>query len=226
MGLATDPLLESLRRHFGWEAFRPGQREVVEALLAGRDCLAVLPTGAGKSLCYQLPALVREGLVLVISPLVALMQDQVEQLRRRGIAAACLHAGLEGGERRRLLRMLQEQRLRRSIQINGVSGLCITKLDVLDGLEEIQLCVGYDSPSGRRDVLPFGADAVAGCTPIYESWKGWSGTTAGVKRWDALPQAAQAYLKRLSEVTGAPIAMVSTGPERDETILLEHPFGG
>lgn len=116
--------------------------------------------------------------------------------------------------------------LRRSIQINGVSGLCITKLDVLDGLEEIQLCVGYDSPSGRREVLPFGADAVAGCTPIYESWKGWAGTTAGVKRWDGLPQEAQAYLKRLSEVTGAPIAMVSTGPERDETILLEHPFGG
>lgn len=110
--LEADPLLESLQRHFGWEAFRPGQREVVEALLAGRDCLAVLPTGAGKSLCYQLPALVRQGLVLVISPLVALMQDQVEQLRRRGIGAACLHAGLEGGERRRLLRMLQEQQLR------------------------------------------------------------------------------------------------------------------
>ena len=81
-------LLQSLQQHFGYSDFRPGQREVVEALLEGRDCLAVLPTGAGKSLCYQLPALVRGGVVLVISPLVALMQDQVAQLRRRGIAAA------------------------------------------------------------------------------------------------------------------------------------------
>jgi ATP-dependent DNA helicase RecQ len=106
-----DPLNEALARHFGWQDFRPGQRPVVEALLAGRDCLAVLPTGAGKSLCYQLPALVREGLVVVISPLVALMQDQVSQLQRRGIAAACLHRGVESGERRALLQRLREHRL-------------------------------------------------------------------------------------------------------------------
>jgi ATP-dependent DNA helicase RecQ len=92
-GLTADALAGCLQRHFGWDAFRPGQRPVVEALLAGQDCLAVLPTGGGKSLCYQLPALVREGLVLVISPLVALMQDQVQQLERRGIPAACLHWG-------------------------------------------------------------------------------------------------------------------------------------
>ena len=84
-----DPLEQSLHRHFGWSAFRPGQRPVVEAVLSGRDALAVLPTGGGKSLCYQLPALIREGLVVVISPLVALMEDQVLQLQRRGIAAAC-----------------------------------------------------------------------------------------------------------------------------------------
>ena len=106
-----DPLNEALARHFGWQDFRPGQRPVVEALLAGRDCLAVLPTGAGKSLCYQLPALVRDGLVVVISPLVALMQDQVSQLQRRGIAAACLHRGVESGERRALLQRLREHRL-------------------------------------------------------------------------------------------------------------------
>jgi ATP-dependent DNA helicase RecQ len=105
-------LLEALQRHFGWQAFRPGQREVVEALLAGRDCLAVLPTGAGKSLCFQLPALVRQGLVLVVSPLVSLMQDQVDQLQRRGIAAACLHAGMDGPERRQLLQRLRHQGLR------------------------------------------------------------------------------------------------------------------
>jgi ATP-dependent DNA helicase RecQ len=109
--LADDPLLQSLLRHFGWEEFRPGQRPVVEALLEGRDCLAVLPTGAGKSLCYQLPALVRGGLVVVISPLVALMQDQVSQLQRRGIAAACLHRGLTTPERMQLVERLRFNRL-------------------------------------------------------------------------------------------------------------------
>ena len=116
--------------------------------------------------------------------------------------------------------------LRRSIQINGVTGLCITKLDVLDGLKEIKLCVGYDSPDGRLDVLPAGADSVAQCKPIYESWPGWQGSTAGMKSWDELPVEAQRYLTRLSEVTGAGISMISTGPERDETILLDHPFAG
>ena len=107
-----DPLAQALQRHFGWESFRPGQRPVVEALLAGRDCLAVLPTGAGKSLCFQLPALVRQGLVVVVSPLVALMQDQVSQLQRKGILAACLHRGLTLPERRRLLEQLRDNRLR------------------------------------------------------------------------------------------------------------------
>ena len=105
-------LLQSLQQHFGYSDFRPGQREVVEALLEGRDCLAVLPTGAGKSLCYQLPALVRSGVVLVISPLVALMQDQVAQLRRRGIAAACLHNGLPLQELRQLQQQIQKGTLR------------------------------------------------------------------------------------------------------------------
>lgn len=112
MSLLEDPLLASLQRTFGWPAFRDGQRPVVEALLEGRDCLAVLPTGAGKSLCYQLPALVREGLTVVVSPLVALMQDQVRQLQARGIAAACLHRGLTSGEQRALRRALGERRLR------------------------------------------------------------------------------------------------------------------
>lgn len=112
MILEADPLLGALARHFGWREFRPGQRPVMEALLEGRDCLAVLPTGAGKSLCYQLPALVRQGLVIVVSPLVALMQDQVSQLRRRGIAAVCLHRGVEGPERRALQQRLRDDRLR------------------------------------------------------------------------------------------------------------------
>jgi adenylosuccinate synthase len=114
--------------------------------------------------------------------------------------------------------------LRRSMQINGVTGLCITKLDVMDGMPEVKLCVGYDTPSGRLNVLPFGSDAVAQCTPVYETMPGWSGTTKGLKTWGELPNAAQNYLNRLSEVVGAPIAMVSTGPDREETILLDHPF--
>ena len=84
----------------------------MEALLEGRDCLAVLPTGAGKSLCYQLPALVREGLTVVVSPLVSLMQDQVRQLQRLGISAACLHRGLPLDDQRDLRRALAERRLR------------------------------------------------------------------------------------------------------------------
>ncbi len=115
--------------------------------------------------------------------------------------------------------------LRRSMQINGVSGLCITKLDVMDGMSEVKLGVGYDTPAGRCDVLPFGADAVAQCTPIYETMPGWSGSTQGVRQWADLHPQAQRYLNRLSEVVGAPIAMVSTGADRDDTILLDHPFG-
>ena len=93
-----DPLIEALHHHYGWDGFRPGQRPVVEAILAGQDVLAVLPTGGGKSLCYQLPALLRDGLVVVISPLVALMEDQVMQLQRRHgatlfVAVAARHLG-------------------------------------------------------------------------------------------------------------------------------------
>ena len=110
--VAADPLAAALQRQFGWSDFRPGQREVIEALLAGQDALAVLPTGGGKSLCYQLPAVLRQGLVVVVSPLVALMQDQVGQLQRRGIAAACLHRDLGGAERLDLQRRLRDGRLR------------------------------------------------------------------------------------------------------------------
>ena len=108
----ADRLEQALQEHFGWSSFRPGQRPVVEAMLEGRDCLAVLPTGAGKSLCYQLPALVRGGLVLVISPLVALMEDQVQHLQRRGIPAACLHRGLDPARRRDLMERVRSNRLR------------------------------------------------------------------------------------------------------------------
>jgi adenylosuccinate synthase len=114
--------------------------------------------------------------------------------------------------------------MRRSIQLNGVSGLCVTKLDVLDGLSSVKICVGYRRAGEPVDLLPFGADDVATCEPVYEELPGWSDTTFGARSWDVLPAAAQGYLRRLSELVGAPIDMVSTGPDRDETILLRHPF--
>ena len=114
--------------------------------------------------------------------------------------------------------------LRRSGRINGLTGLCITKLDVLDGLEELNICTGYRLDGKVIDLLPIGADEVARCEPIYETMPGWSETTVGAKRWEDLPANAQAYLNRLELLCQVPIAIVSTGPERDETILRQHPF--
>ncbi len=115
--------------------------------------------------------------------------------------------------------------LKRSIQINGVSGLCVTKLDVMDGMDEIQLCVGYRKDGVEYDILPFGSENVAGCEPIYETIPGWTDSTFGVKRFEDLPANARAYLKRIEEICEAPIDIISTGPDRAETIVLRHPFG-
>ena len=114
--------------------------------------------------------------------------------------------------------------LTRSLQLNGVDGLCITKLDVLDGMREVRICTGYMVRGKPLALLPSGADAVAECEPVYESLPGWSDSTVGAQTIDALPANARAYLQRIEKLTGAPIAMVSTGPDRDETILLQHPF--
>jgi adenylosuccinate synthase len=118
--------------------------------------------------------------------------------------------------------------LKRSIQINGVSGLCVTKLDVMDGVETLRLGVGYRL-SGRegneiRSILPVGADELACCEPIYEEMPGWAESTVGIKDFEKLPSPAQAYLKRVEEVCEVPIDMISTGPDRQETIVLRHPF--
>jgi len=114
--------------------------------------------------------------------------------------------------------------LKRSIIINGISGLCITKLDVLDGLPEIKVCVGYELRGERIDILPLDADDIAACRPIYDSFPGWTERTAGITQWDALPLNARRYLERVQEFIGAPIDMVSTGPDREHTILLRHPY--
>ncbi|MEY3488725.1 MAG: Adenylosuccinate synthetase [Pseudomonadota bacterium] len=114
--------------------------------------------------------------------------------------------------------------LKRSAQVNGLSGLCITKLDVLDGIEELQLCVGYHLDGEAIDILPMGADEIARCVPIYETLPGWSETTVGATRLEQLPAAARRYLERIQAVTGVPIHVVSTSPDRDHTILLHNPF--
>ncbi len=114
--------------------------------------------------------------------------------------------------------------LRRSVQINGVSGMCLTKLDVLDGVASIKLCTGYKLNGKMVDIFPVGAEEAAACEAIYEEMPGWEGTTVGAKSMDALPTAARAYIKRIEELVGVPVDMVSTGPDREETIVLRHPF--
>jgi adenylosuccinate synthase len=114
--------------------------------------------------------------------------------------------------------------LKRSIQINGVSGLCVTKLDVLDGFERLRIGVGYRVGGLDLDILPAGAEALSECEPVYEEHPGWADSTVGINRFEALPDAAQRYLKRIEEVCGVPVDLISTGPDRDETIVLRHPF--
>ena len=114
--------------------------------------------------------------------------------------------------------------LKRSIIINGISGLCITKLDVLDKLDEIKVCVGYKLHGQDVDILPLDADDIAACVPQYETFPGWPGSTFGITQWDALPAAARSYLQRIEVLIGAPIDMVSTGPDREHTIVLRHPY--
>lgn len=115
--------------------------------------------------------------------------------------------------------------LRRAAQINSLSGLCITKLDVLDGLETIKLCTSYQYEGEQLEMPPLGADAIEKCVPVYEEMPGWSESTEGARTMDALPENARNYLKRMEEIVGVPVDIVSTGPERDETIVLNHPFG-
>ncbi|HLS80735.1 MAG TPA: adenylosuccinate synthase [Steroidobacter sp.] len=114
--------------------------------------------------------------------------------------------------------------LRRVVEINGVTGLCITKLDVLDGLDTVRVAVAYNVRGERRELPPVGAEALSICAPVYEEHPGWKESTAGAKSFDELPKNAQDYLRRLEVLVGAPIAIISTGPDRRETIVLQNPF--
>jgi adenylosuccinate synthase len=114
--------------------------------------------------------------------------------------------------------------LRQAVQINSISGLCLTKLDVLDGLERIRICVGYEGPDGASGTPRFASEYYSEIRPVYEDVDGWSESTLGVRRLDDLPANARAYLARIEETVGAPIDIISTGPDRTETIVLKDPF--
>ena len=140
------------------------------------------------------------------------------------------HLGEKGHEfgattgRQRRCGWLDTVALRRSLDINSVSGMCITKLDVLDGLETLKIAVSYSLNGESIDSPPAGADLIEQCTPEYIEMPGWSESTVGAKSFDELPAAAKAYLNKVEELCEAPIAIISTGPDRAETIILKHPF--
>jgi len=147
-----------------------------------------------------------------------LSDDVGERLRQRG-----KEFGATTGRPRRT-GWFDAAALKRSIQLNGVSGLCITKLDVLDGVEAVKICVGYKLEGTFSEILPVGAEELERCHPVYEELPGWMESTVGIKSYDSLPRAARDYLKRIEALAGVPIDLISTGPERDETIVMRHPY--
>ena len=114
--------------------------------------------------------------------------------------------------------------LRRASQVNSITGLCITKLDVLDGLKSLKICTSYNYKGKVLSLPPIGADAIEQCEAVYEEMPGWTESTVGVRDKAELPQNALNYLQRLEEVVGVPVDIISTGPERDETIVLRNPY--
>ena len=114
--------------------------------------------------------------------------------------------------------------LKRAVAINGITGLCITKLDILDGMEKLKIAIAYEYRGKRTEYAPLDAAGWDECTPVYLEFPGWQETTAGITEWDKLPAAARAYLRALEELAGCPLAIVSTGPDRDATIILRDPF--
>lgn len=141
------------------------------------------------------------------------------------------HLGVKGHEfgattgRKRRTGWFDAVAMKRAVQINSITGFCLTKLDVLDGLETLQICVGYKDKDGNvKDVPPMAADGYELVTPVYEEMPGWSETTFGVTQYDGLPQAAKNYIARLEAITGVPVDIISTGPDRNETIVMRHPY--
>ena len=114
--------------------------------------------------------------------------------------------------------------MRKSVRLNSISGICLTKLDVLDGLDKVGICTAYRLNGKITETAPLGADQYQQCEAVIEEMPGWQGTTAGVTDYAGLPENAKTYIKRLEELVGVKVTILSTGPDRDETIVLEHPF--
>jgi len=114
--------------------------------------------------------------------------------------------------------------VRQAVKVGGVEGIALTKLDVLDGLPELKLAVGYRLAGAEIDYFPAGPAAQAAAEPIYETMEGWSDSTRGARSWVDLPATAIKYIRRIEELIGAPVALLSTSPERDDTIMVRDPF--
>ena len=140
------------------------------------------------------------------------------------------HLGVKGQEfgattgRKRRTGWFDAVAVKHAIRINSITGICLTKLDVLDGLDIVKICVGYKDEQGNDLSVPFDCDGWEKVVPVYEEMPGWQETTFGVQSLDALPENAVRYFKRLEQLVGAPVSIISTGPDRVETIILEHPF--
>lgn len=147
-----------------------------------------------------------------------LMDEMGEHLARRGH-----EFGTTTGRPRRC-GWFDVVALRRAIQINSITGLCITKLDVLDGLESLRICVGYQCDGEHYELPPSGAESLAICQPIYEELSGWQSSTVGIQDYAKLPEAARVYLERIQTLAGIPIDLISTGPDREQNIVLHHPL--
>ena len=141
------------------------------------------------------------------------------------------HLGVKGHEfgattgRKRRCGWFDAVSMRKSAQLNSLSGICLTKLDVLDGLDKIGICTAYKINGQLTETAPLGADLYEACEAVIEEMPGWEGTTAGVTDFNALPANARAYIARLEELVGVKVTILSTGPDRNETIVLESPFG-
>ncbi|MFL6713286.1 MAG: adenylosuccinate synthetase, partial [Sulfurifustis sp.] len=181
---------------------------------------AALGTGVGpESLGYILGITKAYTTRVGAGPFPTELHDEFgEYLSRRGN-----EFGATTGRRRRC-GWFDAVAVRRAVRLNGVHGLCITKLDVLDGLDTVRICVAYQYKGERRTAPLAGADAMAQCQPVYEDLPGWKESTVGIKRKEGLPVNAQRYLDRIEALTEARIDLISTGADRDETIILHNPF--
>ena len=140
------------------------------------------------------------------------------------------HLGVKGHEfgattgRKRRTGWFDAVAVKHAVHINSMSGMCLTKLDVLDGLNEVKICTGYQDSTGQKVDVPFDAEGWEDVVPVYESLPGWTESTEGIQTFDQLPANAQSYIKRIEKLVGIPADIISTGPDRNETIVIRHPF--